>query len=438
MGWVELVIIGFGILLVCFAVGMPVAFAFLIINVVGAWVFWNGAAGLNQLVLSVMESVTHFGLLPVPLFIIMGEVLFRSGIASKLMDVLASWIGRVPGRLSLMAVGGGTLFATLTGSGMAGTAMLGKILVPEMEKHGYKKPMSLGPILGSGGLAIMIPPTALGVLLAALANISIGDFLVAIVVPGLLMAVIIALYVVIRCTLQPDLAPLYDVPPQPLGTKIKNTAIYVFPMLVIVFLVVGLVFLGIATATEAAALGALGSFVLAYLYKGLNWAIVAQTLKSTLGTSCMFLMILTGSTAFSQLMAFTGATGGLASLATSYDISPIWVVIAMQVILLILGCFMEPLSIMMLTVPIYFPVIEQFGFNPIWFGAIMLLNMEMATISPPFGLSLFVMKGVAPPGTTMGDVYRAAIPFFCCHGLAMVLMIIFPDIVLWLPGQMER
>jgi tripartite ATP-independent transporter DctM subunit len=438
MGWVELVIIGFGILLVCFAVGMPVAFAFLIINVVGAWVFWNGAAGLNQLVLSVMESVTHFGLLPVPLFIIMGEVLFRSGIASKLMDVLASWIGRVPGRLSLMAVGGGTLFATLTGSGMAGTAMLGKILVPEMEKHGYKKPMSLGPILGSGGLAIMIPPTALGVLLAALANFSIGDFLVAIVVPGLLMAVIIALYVVIRCTLQPDLAPLYDVPPQPLGTKIKNTAIYVFPMLVIVFLVVGLVFLGIATATEAAALGALGSFVLAYLYKGLNWAIVAQTLKSTLGTSCMFLMILTGSTAFSQLMAFTGATGGLASLATSYDISPIWVVIAMQVILLILGCFMEPLSIMMLTVPIYFPVIEQFGFNPIWFGAIMLLNMEMATISPPFGLSLFVMKGVAPPGTTMGDVYRAAIPFFCCHGLAMVLMIIFPDIVLWLPGQMER
>jgi len=125
-------------------------------------------------------------------------------------------------------------------------------------------------------------------------------------------------------------------------------------------------------------------------------------------------------------------------LATSYEISPIWVVIAMQVILLVLGCFMEPLSIMMLTVPIYFPVIEQFGFNPIWFGAIMLLNMEMATISPPFGLSLFVMKGVAPPGTTMGDVYRAATPFFLCHGLAMALMIAFPDIVLWLPSQMER
>lgn len=438
MGWVDLVLIGFGILLACFAIGMPVAFAFLIINVVGAYVFWNGAAGLNQLVLSVMESVTHFGLLPVPLFIMMGEIMFRSGIASKLMDVLSAWIGRVPGRLSLMAVGGGTLFATLTGSGMAGTAMLGKILVPEMEKRGYQKPMSLGPILGSGGLAIMIPPTALGVLLAALANFSIGDFLVAIVVPGLLMAVIIAAYVIIRCTIQPGLAPVYDVPPQPLGRKLKNTAIYVFPMFVIVFLVVGLVFLGIATATEAAALGALGSFVLAYLYKGLNWSVVAETLKSTLATSVMMLMILTGSTAFSQLMAFTGATGGLASLATSYEISPIWVVIAMQVILLVLGCFMEPLSIMMLTVPIYFPVIEQFGFNPIWFGAIMLLNMEMATISPPFGLSLFVMKGVAPPGTTMGDVYRAATPFFLCHGLAMALMIAFPDIVLWLPSQMER
>ena len=438
MGWVELVLIGFSILLVCFAIGMPVAFAFLIINVVGAYFFWNGAAGLTQLVLSVMDSVTHFGLLPVPLFIIMGEVLFRSGIASKLMDVLSSWIGRVPGRLALMAVGGGTLFATLTGSGMAGTAMLGKILVPEMERRGYKKTMSLGPILGSGGLAIMIPPTALGVLLAALANFSIGDFLVAIIVPGLLIAVIIALYVIVRCTIQPDLAPIYDLPPQPLGEKIKNTAIYVFPMVVIVFLVVGLVFLGISTATEAAAMGTLGSFVMAYLYKGLNWSVFSETLKSTLSTSVMMLMILTGSTAFSQLMAFTGATSGLAILATGQDFSPIWVVVAMQLILLVMGCFMEPLSIMMLTVPIYFPVIEVFGLSPIWFGAVMLLNMEMATISPPFGLSLFVMKGVAPPGTTMGDVYRAAIPFFLCHGLAMAIMILFPDVVLWLPSQMDR
>ncbi len=436
MGWSELLLVGFGILLVCFAVGMPVVFAFTIINIIGAYVFWNGDAGLNLLVLSVMESVTHFGLMPLPLFIMMGEVLFRSGIASKLMDVLDSWIGRIPGRLSLMAVGGGTLFATLTGSGVAGTAMLGKILVPEMERRGYKKPMSVGPILGSGGLAIMIPPTALGVLLAALANFSIGDFLVAIIVPGLLLASVIAIYVVGRCYLQPHLAPPYDVPPQPLSEQIKSTVIYVIPIVVIVFLVIGLVFLGVATATEAAAMGTLGAFVLAFLYRGLNWSVLAETLKSTLGTSCMMLMILTGSTAFSQLMAFTGATSGLANLATSQEFAPIYVVLAMQLILLVLGSVMEPLSIMMLTVPIYFPVIETLGYSPLWFGAIMLLNMEMATISPPFGLSLFVMKGVAPPDTTMGDIYRSAIPFFCCHLTALALMVAFPQIVLWLPGQM--
>ena len=437
MGWTELLLVGFGILLVCFAVGMPVVFAFLIINIVGAYVFWNGDAGLNILILSIMESVTHFGLLPLPLFILMGEILFRSGLASKLMDVLDSWIGRLPGRLSLMAVGGGTLFATLTGSGVAGTAMLGKILVPEMERRGYKKAMSVGPILGSGGLAIMIPPTALGVLLAALANFSIGDFLVAIVMPGLLLACVIALYVIVRCYLQPHLAPPYDVA-QPLSftEQIKNTVIYVIPVVVIVFLVIGLVFLGVATATEAAAIGTLGSFVLAFLYGGLSWSVISETLKSTLGTSCMMLMILTGSTAFSQLMAFTGATSGLASLATSQEFAPIYVVIVMQLILLLLGSVMEPLSIMMLTVPIYFPVVKALGYSELWFGAIMLLNMEMATISPPFGLSLFVMKGVAPRDTTMADIYKAAIPFVCCHATALVLMVAFPQIVLWLPGLM--
>lgn len=433
--WITLIII-FGALLALFSIGMPVAFAFLAVNLVAAFVFWNGPAGLNQLVLSVMDSVMHFGILPVPLFILMGEVLFRSGIAPKLMEVLDMWIGRIPGRLSLMAVGGGTLFATLTGSGMAGTAMLGKILVPEMARRGYLKPMALGPILGSGGLAIMIPPSALAVLLAALANFSVGEFLVAIVLPGFLLAAVIACYIVVRCYFQPHLAPGYDVPPHPLRERLVRSALYIFPMVAMIFLVIGLVFLGLTTPTEAAAMGTLGAFALAFLYRGLKWSIVLDSLRSTLSTSAMMLMIVTGSTAFSQIMAYTGATGGLAQLATSFDVPPLVVVAIMQMVLLVLGCFMEPLSIMMLTVPIFFPVIETLGFNPLWFGAVMLLNMEIATISPPFGLNLFVMKAVATPGTTMGDVYRAAIPFVIVHTFTLGLMIAFPAIVLWLPAQM--
>jgi tripartite ATP-independent transporter DctM subunit len=436
MEWWHLLLLIFAALMVLMAIGMPVAFAFLTINVVGAYVFWNGTAGLNQLVLSVMESVIHFTILPVPLFVLMGEIMFRSGIAAKQMDVLDSWFGRVPGRLSLMAVGGGAMFATLTGSGMAGTAMLGKILVPDMEERGYGRPMTLGPILGSGGLAIMIPPSALGVLLAAIANFSVGDFLVAIIVPGLLMAVLYAAYIMVRCRLQPHLAPPYVTDPTPLWPKIRNTLIYVFPLATIVFLVIGLIFLGIATPTEAAALGTVGAFILAVLYRGMSWAIAKEALQSTLTITVMMFMILTGSMAFSQILAFTGASSGLVALATEFGVAPIYVVMIMQAILLLLGTFMEPLSIMMLTVPIYFPIIEAFGFNELWFGAIMLLNMQMATTSPPFGLNLFVMKGVAPAGTTMTDIYKAGLPFLACDSVALLLMLFFPPLVLWLPGLM--
>ena len=439
--WVVLLAI-FGALVCLLAIGVPVAFAFLTINVVGVFVFWNGFAGFNQLVLSVSTSVSHFTILPVPLFILMGEIMFRSGIASKQMEVLDSWFGRVPGRLSMMAVGGGTMFATLTGSGMAGTAMLGKLLVPDMEERGYAKPMTLGPILGSGGLAIMIPPSALGVLLAAIGDFSVGDFLIAIILPGLLMGIAYASYIFIRCSLQPHLAPPYDVPPQPLLPKIVNTLIYVFPLVSIVFLVIGLIFMGVATPTESAALGAAGTFILAFLYRGLNWNVITESLKSTLGTTVMMFMILTGSTAFGQILAFTGASRGLVELATAVEVAPFFIVILMMLVLLVMGTFMEPLSIMFLTVPIYLPIIQALAPGlgltaeqaTIWFGAIMLLNMQMASTSPPFGLQLFVMKGVAPAGTRMIEIYKSALPFLGCDSVVMLLMITYPAVVLWLPG----
>ena len=418
------------------AVGVPVAFAFLTINIVGVYIFWNGIAGLTQLILSIYESVTSFALLPVPLFVLMGEIMFRSGIATRQMEVLDSWLGRVPGRLSLLAVGGGAMFATLTGSAMAGAAMLGSTLVPEMEKKGYSKAMSLGPILGSGGLAIMIPPSALGVLLAALGEFSIGRFQVAIVIPGCLMAALYAAYIVIRCRIQPHLAPKYTPPPVAFFRKLSLTFIYVLPMAAIVFLVVGLIFLGIATPTESAAAGTLGCFILAGVYRRLRWTVVRKSIEGTLRVTVMMFMILAGSTAFSQILAYTGASTGLVEMATNLPVQPVLVIIVMQVVLFMLGTFMEPLSIMMLTIPIYFPIIQALGYSPLWFGTVMLLNMEMATTSPPFGLVLFVMKSVAPKETTMADIYRAALPFLLCDAVAMAAIMAFPALVLWLPGLM--
>jgi tripartite ATP-independent transporter DctM subunit len=436
MEWYWPLTIIFGVFVVLMAIGVPIAFAFLAINVVCCYIFWSGPAGLSQLVLSISSSVTHFTIVSVPLFVLMGEVMFRSGIATKMLDVLDSWFGRLPGRLALMSVAGGTVFAALTGSGSAATAMLGKLLVPDMEKRGYHKAMTLGPIMGAGGLAIMIPPSALGVLLAALGQFSVGDFLVAIIVPGLMMSVVYAAYIIVRCSFQTHLAPAYHVDPVPWAKRLQQTILYIFPLFFLMFLVVGLIFLGVATPTESAALGALGTFLLAAMYGGLSRRMIRESLFSSMRITVMLLMIITGSTAFSQILAFTGATSGLADLATSADVPPMVVIIIMQLVLIVMGMFMEPLSIMMLTVPIYFPVIEAFGYNPVWFGAIMLLNMEMATISPPFGLNLFVMRGVAPKGVTMGDVYAASIPFLLLDLVVMGLLLAFPVLVLWLPAQM--
>ena len=424
-------------LIVLLLTGIPVAFVFMIINVVGVVVFWGGEPGLRQLILSMWSSVSSFTLMPIPMFILMGEVMFRSGVAPRMMDTLDKWLGRLPGRLGLLAVGGGTVFSTLSGSAMASTAMLGSVLTPELEKRGYKKAMSLGPILGSGGLSIMIPPSSLGVLLAALAYISVGGLLMAIIIPGLIMAVLYAAYIIIRCWLQPSIAPSYDVTTPPLSDRIISTLRYVLPLGSIVFLVIGVIFLGIATPSEAAALGALGTFILAFIYKGLSWKVIKESVGDTLRISGMVMLILTGAAAFAQILAFSGASRGLVGLVTGLPLSPPLILISMQIVLLLMGMFLDQLSIMMITLPIFMPIIHTLGFNPIWFGVIFLLNMEMATTSPPFGLNLFVMKGVAPPDTTMGDIYKAALPFLGVDLIVMGLIITFPAVALWLPSLMR-
>ena len=216
--WFGLLLI-FGALLVLMAIGLPAAFCFMTVNVVGAYLLWGGESGLFQLIDSAVDSLSTFTLLALPLFMLLGEIMFRSGVVPLMLDALDKCFGRMPGRLGLLAVAGGTLFSTLTGVSMGTVAVLGSVLVPEMEKRGYKKPMSLGPILGSGGLAIMIPPSGLAVLMAAIGEISVGEVLVGIICPGLLMAVLYVVYTIGRCILQPEIAPVYDLPPVPLRER---------------------------------------------------------------------------------------------------------------------------------------------------------------------------------------------------------------------------
>jgi len=437
MDWWVILLILVGSLLLLLATGMPVAFAFFFLNIIGAVVFMNGVAGLRQLILSIFNALTSFTLAPVPLFIFMGEILFHSGTAVKTIQVLDRSMGQIPGRLSLLTVAGGTIFSNLSGSTMANTAMLGSLLVPEMEKRGYKSSMSLGPILGTGGIAMIIPPSALAIILGTLARISIGDLLVAGVIPGLFMAVLYSLYIIVRCKLNPSLAPAYPVEALPFFEKAVGFLKYVFPLTTIVFLVVGLIFLGIATPTEAAAMGCIGSLLLALLYKGMDLKKLKRSIQGALQVTVMTFMIIAGSIAFSQILAFTGASQGIVGYVAGLPLPPILLLITMQLLLFLLGAFMDQISMMMICIPIYMPIIQALGFDPVWFGILMLLNLEIAFTSPPFGLLLFVMKGVAPQGTRMSDIYRAAIPFIFCDVAVMASIMAFPALAIWLPSLMQ-
>jgi len=418
--------------------GLPVAFCFMAINIVGVYLFWGGQAGLSQLILTMYSGIGHFSLVTLLLFLLMGEVMLHSRIGFDVIDAVDKWLGRLPGRLGLVAICSGTLLSSLTGASMATIALMGSVLTPEMERRGYKKAMSLGPILGSSGLAKMIPPSGIAVVLAVLANLSVSQMLIAIIVPGLVMALFYATYTVLRCWLQPSIAPSYAFTPAPLSKKLELTAKYILPLGLIVFLVTGVIFFGIATPTEAGATGALGSIILVACHGRLNWEVLKKSLIATLEVSVMVLIIIAGSKAFSRILSFSGATQGLIVLTTELALSPLAILAMMMVFTLILGCFMEVISVLMISIPMYLPIIAALGFDPLWFGVLLLLNAEMGPTTPPFGLSMFVMKAVAPPDTTMGDIYKAGIPYLACDVIVMVLMIAFPIIPLCLPNLMTQ
>ncbi len=435
MEWFEALALLLGAIVALMAIGMPVAIAFLAANILGAWVFMGGERGVVQLLNNGLGSLTTYALVPIPLFLLMGEVFFHTGLGGRMFNAIDRLLGRLPGRLSYVTVLGGTGFSTLSGSSMGSTALLGSLMVPEMTERGYKKKMSIGPILGTGGLAIIIPPSALAVLLATLAQIDVGGLLIAGVIPGLILACLYIGMIWVQTRLDPNAAPAYDVTPISLLAKLGLLARDVVPMVGVMIICIALMIFGIVTPSEAAAFGALGVIVLAAIFRCLTIEALYKSVKGALKVTLMAYMIVFGSATFSQLLAFSGASRGLITWATGFDLDPIWMLLAMFGVLLILGMFMEQISIMLLTVPIFFPLAESLGFDLIWFALIMLLALEISFTTPPFGLLLFVMKGVSPPGTTMRDIYLAAIPFIFCSLLLVALLIAFPPLATWLPGR---
>jgi tripartite ATP-independent transporter DctM subunit len=429
MDWLLPLSVILGGVLAVMALGVPIAFAFLLVAVLGVWILQGGGAAFEQLVLGIYSSISSFSLVPIPLFIFMGVVLWHSNLGQQAVDAIDKWLGRVPGRLSLLTIASGTVFSALSGSTMANTAMLGTMLMPEMRKRGYSAAMSMGPIMAGGGLAMMIPPSALAVILASIGQISIAKVLVGAILPGMMMAAFYAVYILGRAFIWPGEAPAYEAKTSNLLDRLWSFIRDLLPLGIIIFAVTGLIVIGVATPTEAAALGALSSVALAACYGRLTIKLLRAALFDSMRITVMTFAIMAAAIGFSQILAFSGATRGLLGTVLGLDIAPILLIVGMQAIVMVLGCFMEQISIMLITLPIFMPIVIGLKFDPVWFAIIMLVNLETALMTPPFGLLLFVMKGVAPRGTSFGQIYLAAAPFVVINTIVMALLIIFPGLV---------
>lgn len=434
MSWPEAALLMLGTAMGLMLLGLPVAFSFIATNLVGGFVFMGGARGLEQVASNMSASVSTFLLVPVPLFILMGDLMVHTGLARNMMDGFDKLIGRVPGRLCYVSLGAGSVFGAISGSAMASTAMLGSSLVPEMMRRGYKKHMAMGPVLGAGGLDILIPPSALAVLLGSIANIDIGRLLIAGIVPALILGVMYVVVIAVQIRLDPAAAPSYEVRPTPLWEKLKVVMVNLAPLGFVIFCVIGLILLGIATPTESAAFGVLSVMALAAATRCLTWRALKISLMSAMRASVMLFTIILASLAFSQVLAFSGASAGLVAWALDFKFTPPVMLAMMLGLVVLLGLFIDEVSQIMLTVPIYMPLIASLGIDPIWFGTLMMLCMVIGAISPPFGLQLFVMMGVGPKGTTLWEVSMAAMPYMACQIILVALLIWFPAVATWLPG----
>ena len=415
-------------------IGMPVALTFIAINLLGAWFYMGGEPGLIQLARSSVSSVTAFSLTPIPLFVLMGEILFHTGLALKVIEGIERLIVKVPGRLSVVAVVAGTVFSAISGSTIATTAMLGSLMLPVMLARGYHPTIAAGPIMAIGAVDMLIPPSALTVLLGSLSGISISKLLIGGVMPGVMLSIAFVVWIIGRVSLSPSLAPQDQEEPSYYGwERWRLLFSHVLPTLSIFGIVVGALAMGWATPTECAAVGAFATMVLAMLYRVLSYDAISKSLKGTAGISGMILFIILGATTFAQILSFSGASTGLVQFITGQGLSTNMIIVGMMLILIFLGIFVDQVSMMMITLPIFMPLVQSLGIDPVWFGVMFLICMQLGLLLPPHGLLLMTMRGVAPQSVTMGHIFLAVIPYVVMSLLLLIAVFFFPAIATWLP-----
>lgn len=433
MEWYVGLSIIFVVLLLVMLTGLPIAFSLSLLGIVAILLFWPEGRGVIGTI--ALRSSLSFVLVAIPVFILMGEILQFSGLSTKIFDMAQKWLGALPGSLAIGAVITGTVFAALTGSNTANQAIVGTVSIPEMLKRGYNRRLAFGAAGGGGALGILIPPSIAMILYGSLSETNVAQLFIAGVIPGLVISALLILYVIVSCVRHPDWAPTLNqgqIRWQDRMVSLKN----IWPVLFLILLVLGTIYLGVATPTEAAAIGCLGSIFLGFIYKSMSWSHLRAAFLATTRVTSMIMLILVGGILFSKVLTIMGLANQLVTFLTTLPVSRWLVMIGIQILILILGCIMDSGSIIIVFTPLLAPVARALGFDPVWFGILFTINIEVGCLTPPVGYNLFVLKGIVPE-VPMEEIIRGVMPFIVMYLVGMALVMIFPQLSLWLPGKMS-
>ncbi|MFO7644274.1 MAG: TRAP transporter large permease subunit [Desulfosarcina sp.] len=423
------------IIVLFFVLGAPVAFVLGTVGMLFLGILF-GTGRLQILPHSVFNQMTDPILIAIPLFILIGSLLDKSGIADEMFEMIYKWLGPVRGGLAVGTVFICVIIAAIVGIVGAATVTMGLIALPAMLKRGYSKEIAIGCISGGGALGFLIPPSVTMIVYCSITGLSVGKMFLGGVMPGLLFAGLYIVYILVRSYFQPELCPPIPVDERAtLKEKIQVLKGLFFPFLII-FSIMGTIFLGLATPTEAAAIGSLATLIVVAIQGKLTWKVFTSAIYRTASLGAMVLWIVIGCLAFSTVINFLALPAILTEMIRSIGLSPWTVLITMMISLFFMGMILDDLPIIMITTPIYVPIIQALGFDPLWYGILFILNMQMAYLTPPFGFVLFYMKGVVPPHISMGDIYRSVWPFVLLQALGLILVMLFPKIALWLPSLM--
>ena len=428
-----LTLLFFGSLLIFLLLGLPLTFVLGGVSIVFLY-FTTGPAMFYMIAMQTWDSMNKFVLVAIPLFIFLAMILERSGTAADLYEMMYVWFGGLRGGLAIGTVAICAIFSAMCGISGAAVVSMGTIALPSMLKYNYDRQIAVGCINAGGGWGILIPPSIIMILYAIISGESVGRLFAGGIVPGLLLFVLVSVYIAVRCFFQPHLGP--PIPKEERGDwgrRFRALKAVILPIAIVV-MVLGSIVLGIATPTEAAGVGVLGALISGIVYRQLSVSVIREASLRTFRLTGMIVWILFAAYCFTAAYHGMGAPRLIADLMEHVPGGPWGTIIFIQVIIFLLAMVLDPAGIMMICVPIFLPVVEAYGFDPIWFGILFIINMEIGYMTPPFGFNLFYMKGVVPPSISMMDIYRSVIPFTLVELLGLIIVMIFPGVVLWLPG----